>query len=110
MEWQNYVGAELHKSFAPLFNPTFNAEAKDQLRGFLRKKYEYVNSRLSGQAYLTGDRFTAADVYLFVTLRWAGVTNVDLSGLDALSAFMARVSERPAVKAALEAEGLTKKA
>jgi len=41
-------------------------------------------------------------------LRWSKYTNVDLTPWPAIGAFMARVEERPAVKAALEAERSTK--
>ncbi|WP_394804879.1 glutathionine S-transferase [Dickeya solani] len=36
--------------------------------------------------------------------RWAGYVGIDLADLNALNAYMARVAERPAVKATLAAE------
>jgi glutathione S-transferase len=106
MEWQNYVTAELHKSFSPLFKPDFNEDGKTWLRASLRKKYEYVASRLTGNDYLTGSNFTAADAYLFTVTRWAESMGVSLKDLAPLQDFMRRVQERPAVQAALQAEGL----
>ena len=41
---------------------------------------------------------------------WAKAVALDLSAFPALLAFQQRVAERPAVQAALEAEGLVKKA
>jgi glutathione S-transferase len=41
---------------------------------------------------------------------WAKHVGLDLSKFANLQAFMARMSARPAVQAALEAEGLVKKA
>jgi len=49
-----------------------------------------------------------ADAYLFTVANWAKHVGLDISGLSSLGAFMARVSARPAVQAALHAEGLIK--
>lgn len=107
MEWQNYVTSELHKSFAPLFgNPGVDDAAKAVYAAALQKKFKWVSSKLEGKQYLTGDTFTAADAYLFVVTGWSKYVNLDLSEHTALQAFLARVAERPAVKAALKAEGL----
>lgn len=106
MEWQNYVTSELHKSFSPLFNSEFDAKAKGTLRALLRKKFEWVDSKLAGRDHLTGDAFTAADAYLFVVTGWAKFVDLDLAGLPNLDAFLKRVSARPAVREALKAEGL----
>lgn len=109
MEWQNYVTAELHKAYSPLFRADFNEDAKPWFRAALRKKYEWVASRLQGNAYLTGNNFTAADAYLYAVTRWARPVGVDLTNLQPLQNFMDRITERPAVQAALEAEGLPTK-
>jgi glutathione S-transferase len=110
MEWQNYVTSEVHKSYTPLFKPDFSEEGKAWFRGALRKRYEYVASRLEKSDFLAGSGFTAADAYLFVVTNWAGRVGLDLQNLPALDAFMNRVREREAVQAALTAEGLVKKA
>lgn len=104
MEWQNYITSDLHKSYSPLFRPDYDAAAKGQFRKALRTKYEYVDSKLRGRNYLTGDTLTAADLYLFVVTRWAPRVEVDLSGLDALQAFMERVNAHPSVQKAVAAE------
>lgn len=106
MEWQNFVTAELHKSFSPLFKADVNEDAKDWFRAALRRKYEFVASRLQNQHYLTGSGFTAADAYLFVVTNWAAKVRVNVADLAAVQSFMKRVLERDAVQAALKAEGL----
>ena len=106
MEWQNYITSELHKSFTPLFNPTFDSTAKEIHAKLLRKKYEWVDSRLAGTDYLTGENFTAADAYLFTVTGWAKHVNLALSDLAHLQRFVARVAARPAVREAMKAEGL----
>jgi glutathione S-transferase len=106
MEWQNYVTAELHKSFTPLFHSDVDATAKRALAAVLRKKLVWVDGQLEGKRFLTGETFTAADAYLFTVLGWAKFVQIDLADLRNVGAFMARVAARPAVQAAMKAEGL----
>lgn len=105
-EWQNYVTSELHKSFSPLFNPTFDDTAKEAFRAALRKKYQWVSEQLTDREYLSGGSFTGADAYLFTVTAWAPVVKLDVSDFEPLQRFMKTVSARPAVRAALQAEGL----
>ncbi len=106
LEWLSYVSSELHKGFSPLFRPDTPEEYKAIARVQLEKKYQQVNEALQDKQWLLGLRFTVADVYLFVVTRWAKAIKLDLAGLDALEAWFSRVAERPAVQAALKAEGL----
>ncbi len=105
-EWQNYITSELHKSFTPLFAGDFDATTKATMRAVLRKKFEWVNVQLQNRSFLLGEHFSAADAYLFVVSQWANYVDLDLSGLANLSAFLQRVAARPAVRAALKAEGM----
>jgi glutathione S-transferase len=73
-------------------------------------KFKYADSRLAGQDYLMGKQFTVADGYLFVMLKWAERTGMDLSALKNLTTFKDRVAARPNVQAALKMEGLLKAA
>jgi glutathione S-transferase len=105
-EWQNYITSELHKSFTPLFNAQLEANAKATLRGLLRKKYEWLDTQLMQQDYLTGREFTIADAYLFTVTGWAGHVNLSLTDLPHIQAYLERIKARPAVNAAMRAEGL----
>lgn len=106
MEWQNYVTAELHKSFTPLFHAGLDTAAKRLLAALLRKKLEWVDTQLDGRRFLTGETFTAADAYLFVVTRWTQLVQIDIEDLAHVQAFLARVAARPAVRDAMQAEGL----
>jgi glutathione S-transferase len=108
IEWLNFVSTELHKSYSPLFNPAMPEEGKAVYRERLSGRYKYVNEQLEGKQYVMGDAFSAADAYLFTVTTWAKHVGVDVTGLANLQAYMARVGARPAVQAALKAEGLTK--
>ncbi|MFC4158981.1 glutathione transferase GstA [Chitinimonas lacunae] len=106
LEWQNYISTELHKAFSPLFNRELSADTHQKLRALLRKKFEWVDAQLQQHGpYLHGERFTVADAYLFTVTRWAGYVGLDLSDLASLQAALRQMTERPAVKAALAAEG-----
>lgn len=106
LEWLNYIATELHKGFTPLFRPDTPEEYKPVVRGLLEKKLQYVNEALEGKGWIAGEHFTIADAYLYNVLRWAQAVKLEMSALANIEPYMARVSERPAVAAALAAEGL----
>lgn len=106
LEWLNYIATELHKGFSPLFNPATPDEYKIIARAALEKKFKYVDEELNDKQWLMGLRFSVADAYLFTVLRWANAVKLDLAGLDNIDAFMERMKARPAVAAALTAEGI----
>ena len=108
MEWLNFISTELHKGFSPLFNPAMPEEAKVLARAKLTDRLSWVDTQLEGKDYLMGSTFTVADGYLFTVAGWGKHVGVDSSGLKNLSAYMGRVAARPAVQAALKAEGLIK--
>lgn len=107
-EWLNTISTELHKGFSPLFTPGMPAEAKDLAKTRLLSRLTWADGELAGKTYLMGDTFTVADAYLFVVAGWSKHVAVDISSMGNLMAFMARVAARPAVQAAMRAEGLIK--
>jgi glutathione S-transferase len=106
--WLNFIGTELHKGFAPLFNPATPADFKPVVIERLLSRMSWVDSQLAGKEYLMGEHFTVADAYLFTVTGWGGYVKVDLSGFAHIAAYRARLSNHPAVQAALRAEGLLK--
>lgn len=107
-EWLGYINSELHKTYTPLFKPDTPAETRAERQAYLNKRYALVEKQLTGRSYLLGETFTAADAYLFTVTNWAGAVKLDLSPFPNLRAFQARVAARPAVQAAMKAEGLIK--
>lgn len=107
----NFISAELHKAFGPLFNPTLTPEAREAALANLGRKLDVVDDALAdGRPYLTGPNFTVADAYLFVVLSWTPNFGVDLARWSRLGPFNQRVIARAAVQAAMAAEGLPKAA
>jgi glutathione S-transferase len=105
-ELLNFITSELHKGFSPLFAATTPAEYKPIAKERLEKQFGHISRMLGNKPYLMGDAFTVADAYLFTVSRWSKAVGVDLANWPNLVAFMDRMHARPAVQAALQAEGL----
>ena len=106
MEWLNFIGTDVHKTIGALFNPALPDEAKAQFRTRGAGRLQWVNQQLEGKQYLMGDAFSVPDAYLFTVANWTKFVDIDVSALSNLGAFMARMAARPAVQAAMKAEGL----
>ena len=105
-EWLNFIGTELHKTLAALFNPSINPEAKSKTIETFGKRLGFVDKALQGKDYLTGNTFSVADAYLFTIVNWAPMLKIDLSPWPTVAQFQQRVASRPAVQKTLKAEGL----
>ncbi|MGE8636976.1 MAG: glutathione binding-like protein, partial [Achromobacter piechaudii] len=106
-EWLNFISTEIHGGFGPLFNRALPADARIWWQARLEKRLDYLAGSLQSQSFLLGERFGVADAYLYTVLRWSGFFDIDLARWPALADYMVRIGQRPAVMAALAAEGLT---
>ena len=106
--WLNFIGTELHKGFSPLFSPTTPTDFKPIVIEKLLSRFKWVDEQLAGKKYLMGDAFSVADPYLFNVSNWAPLVKVDLSSFANIATFREHMRERPAVQAAMRAEGLMK--
>ena len=105
-EWLNYIASEIHKSFGPLVVPGGSEENKERAIAHIHQRMEIVRDALSDRDYLVGNRYSVADIYMYVMLRWADMFRMDAAGWPEFVAYRAPIDERPAVDAALQAEGL----
>ena len=64
---------------------------------------------MSRGSVLLGEEFSVADAYLFTITNWAAGVGLDLTPFPKLQDFQQRVAQRPAVQAAMSAEGLVGK-
>ena len=110
--WLAFVNADVHPAFKPLFgaaayleDPALIEKAKANARSTIRGLLERADAQLAGREGIAGAP-SIADPYLYVVLRWARSQGVDLSGLDQLARFSARMDADPAVHKALREEGL----
>lgn len=104
--WMHFIATELHKGFSPLFNPAMPAEAKQVALARLQERLKFVDGELAGKAFVMGSDYSVADAYLFTVTNWAKPMAIDLAPYPNLLAWRERVAARPAVQAAMKAEGL----
>jgi glutathione S-transferase len=107
-EWLNFLTSEIHKGFSPLFSADTPEDYKPVVRKRLAGRFDWLSKELDGRDFLTGDRFTVADGYLFTLLGWLPFVGMNLQEWPVLKAYRERIAGRPAVKEALKAEGLVK--
>jgi glutathione S-transferase len=106
-EWLHFIATELHKGFGPINNPKSSDELREALRTRLFSRFAFLGARVERQRFLVGETFTVADGYAYYVLR--SLRKLDASALQripALGAYFDALSSRPAVRAALEAEGV----
>lgn len=106
LEWIGYISTEIHKGFGPLWNAKLAPEARAAAVAALAHRLDLVEKTLASQPFLTGERFTVADAYLFAVASWAPWVKLDMAPWPKVRDFVARVGARPKVQEALVAEGL----
>ena len=108
-KWIAFVASELHKVFSPWL---WHKETDDGTRKACKEKIATrlaeLDVLLGTREFLAGSRFSAADAYGFAIVGWAPLLGMQLTPYPRLAAWLARVAQRPAVHAALLAEGLAK--
>jgi len=107
-EMLNFIASEVHKAFGPLFTPGVSDEGKAMAVANVTRRLGQMDGMLAdGRTWLLGDTFTQADAYAFTITSWTRFVGIDIAALTHLGAYMGRVAARPAVQAALRAEGLS---
>jgi len=109
LKWLAFVSSELHKVASPWL---WNKETADTTRKACRDKFTLrvaeLDAILGTRDWLAGDAFTVADAYGFNIVSWAPILGISLKAYPSVQDWLARASQRPAVRAALVAEGLLK--
>ena len=98
LEWLAFLNSEVHKTWSGLWKP--DAE-RTPIEANLGARLGWIAGQLKERPYLMGERFSAADAYLFTLLNWAQWTKVDLARWPRLADYLFAVKSRPAVQAAL---------
>ncbi|AKU93741.1 Glutathione S-transferase [Labilithrix luteola] len=105
LEALSFVATELHKGYAPMFDPhvppSYKARLMSDPKPLLR-----MASLVDAGPWILGDVFSVADAYLFSILRLGRQAGLDFSAWPKVDDYMARVAARPAVREALAFEGL----
>lgn len=102
----SFINSELHKTIGALFNPALVEDAKRASIEKIGVRLSQLSVQLEGKSWVANDTYSVADGYLFTVLAWLEYFKIDLGQWPVLVAHSARVAARPAVQAALKAEGL----
>lgn len=97
-----FISTELHRAFKPMWHGGSTREVVHAA-----KTVTSLLARLSGgmkRPFLFGEQPSVADFYLFVMLLWAQRFDVEVP--EPMAELRRRMRERPAVGAAMAAEGL----
>jgi glutathione S-transferase len=108
-EWLSFVGAEIHKAF--LF-PTFWYKDDASLakpRARIAQTLSMPAAHLTDREFLVGDSFTVADAHLTWALLLLRPAGIDVAQWTSLSAYLARMQARPAVRDAIATEMAVRK-
>ena len=105
-EWLNFTTSELHKTYGLFFRPTTPADFKVISKEHLGTRLNWLETQLAGKQYVTGNKFTIADAYLFTVLRWSPFASISLDKWPNIKAYVDRMAARPKVQEAMKEEGL----
>jgi glutathione S-transferase len=72
----------------------------------LNRMFDVISAQLGEKTWLLGDRFSAADLFLFMLIRWSRNMPRPARTIPNLKALAERVIARPAVQEAFKGEGL----
>ncbi len=103
-EWLTFVSSELHKGFAPLFNPDLPEAARKMVLERLETRLDYLNDYCKDRAYLWNGSFTIADAYCYTILGWTRYFDIDLGRWPNVKKYSDGIEARPKVQEALQAE------
>ncbi len=113
--FNSFVASSVHVAFAHLFRPgrwvpgpPAQEAIKANAPNVIRAMFDIVEAKLEAGPWVHGETYTTSDGYLLVMSRWLWRTGVsDSARHPRTRAHSQRVEQRPAVLAALAAEGLT---
>ncbi|MET0529971.1 MAG: glutathione binding-like protein [Microvirga sp.] len=72
----------------------------------LNRMFDVISEQLGDKPWLLGDRFSAADLFLFMLIRWSRFMPRPARTIPNLNALAERVAARPAVQETFKVEGI----
>lgn len=106
LEMLNFVATEIHKSFSPLFDPTFPEEMQKKNKEKIGTRFDLLNTKIEKDGFAMGKDYSVVDPYLFTMLTWAQHMKLDMKRWPNLMGQYERVRNRPATAETLKKEGL----
>ncbi|WP_420995572.1 glutathione S-transferase family protein [Cupriavidus sp. 30B13] len=99
-----FVATEIAQKHIPLMRKLQTEFGTEWTRAKLVSAYAVLDERLAdGRPYLTGDKFTVADAYVWATM-WQERSGAQIGHLKNLMAYIDRINARPAAQKALKDE------
>lgn len=100
------INSELHKTIGGLFNPTLTEEARQAVIGRIDSRLNIFSEQMGDDTFAVNNQYSVADAYLFTVTSWLKIFNIEINQWPKLKAHSAMMLQRPAVQAAMKAEGL----
>lgn len=104
MERLNYLATEVHRIWTMLFSPSTPDEVRPQIRERILQRLALLDKALGHAPFLGGEQMDVSDVYLATLLNWARWTQVDLTVLPNVPAYLERMLTHPTMREAIDAE------
>ena len=101
-----FINSELHKMIGGLFNPTLTDDVRQATIARIEARLNTYSDQLGEDKFAVNNQYSVADAYLFTVMNWLKMFKIDINRWPKLAAHSAMMFQRPAVQAAMKAEGL----
>ena len=101
-----FINSELHKMIGGLFNPTLTDDVRQATIARIEARLNTYSDQLGDDKFAVNNQYSVADAYLFTVMNWLKMFKIDINRWPKLAAHSAMMFQRPAVQAAMKAEGL----
>lgn len=107
VQWLTFIATELHPRFGWLWRKDTPEATRKACLDLLSLRLAELDKVLGQREYLAGAAFSVADAYCFAVASWIPMVGMSLGDFPSLATYLGRIAARPAVRAALVAEGLS---
>lgn len=108
LETLHFIATEIHKTFSPLYDPTYPEEMQKKNKEKIALRFDQLNTMIDKDHFAMGKDYGVVDPYLFTMMTWAQRMKFEVSRWPRLLAHYERVRNRPATAETLKKEGLDK--
>jgi len=100
-QWSLWAALNPHPHLATLGSPRWTGKALEpeleaSAKGAVARFLPVLDAHLARHSFVAGTQFTVGDINVACALSYAALSNYDLSGYPAITAWMVKVMSRPA--------------
>jgi glutathione S-transferase len=113
LRWLSFANSDIHPAFSPLFRPQRFSSNEAEHAGVKQLAAEnvvsllaHVDAEYQTRDWIANNQFSAADVYIYVTYRWASAMGLPVANMTGLAKMVANIQTRPSVVQALAEQGI----